>query len=357
MSARYLPLNPRLIEEASTWLIELSEDDADVGTRKQFAQWLRTSPEHIRAFLKVSATWEHARAIGKNSAEDTDLLVAQALAEDNIVRLSAATQVAAVERGTSRRRIRLFGFAALILIALAVPSVWFYLWSGTYSTGMGEQRSIVLSDGSTVDLNTRSRIRVRFTGSQRRVDLLKGQALFQVAHDAARPFVVRSDTAQVRAVGTQFDVYRARSGTTVTVLEGRVAVVDTRAQVRAPSEKSFAASESGESADGNAIFVAAGEQLTIGSKAPARPVVAATGSDMPWRQRRLEFHATPLASVVEEYNRYHERHLRIDDAALEQLPISGVFSATDSASLIAFLREQPHVIVRESGPEIEIALE
>lgn len=355
MPTLHAPASPRIVEEASLWLVELNEGNADLATRKAFAAWLRTSPEHIRVFLKVSATWEDAALIGKNEGAG-ERLVELALAGDNVVSLGTVSPLVQAESNASGRSFRALAIAASLLIALAVPALWFYVWSGTYSTDVGEQRSIALSDGSTVDLNTQSRIRVRFTGAQRRIDLLEGQALFQVAPDASRPFVVRSDATDVRAVGTQFDVYRTRDGTVVTVLEGRVAVLDSRAQARVPDNQSHAPSGAGGPAADGAIFVAAGEQVTVGDRAPVHAAPAEAQSDMPWRQRRLMFRATPLARVVEEYNRYHERQLRIRDAELEQVPISGAFSATDSASLIAFLREQPNIAIRERGSEIDLVL-
>jgi len=96
--------------------------------------------------------------------------------------------------------------------------------SGPLCDDVGEQRSIALADGSIIDLNARSRIRVRLSKDERDVELLQGQALFHVAKDNSRPFVVRSDTTVVRAVGTEFDVYRKKNGTVITVLEGRVVV-------------------------------------------------------------------------------------------------------------------------------------
>src|SRR5205823_2531257 len=86
------------------------------------------------------------------------------------------------------------------------------------------ERSIALPDGSLIELNARSSVRVRFTSNERAVELFEGQALFRVAKDPARPFIVSSDGKRVRAVGTQFDVYRKKASTTVTVLEGRVTV-------------------------------------------------------------------------------------------------------------------------------------
>jgi transmembrane sensor len=94
-----------------------------------------------------------------------------------------------------------------------------------YATTFGEQRSITLDDGSVVDINSHSKIRVRYSATERDVELLEGQALFRVAKNASRPFWVSSATTRVRAVGTEFDVYKRRSGTVVSVIEGRVAVL------------------------------------------------------------------------------------------------------------------------------------
>src|SRR4029077_9414852 len=118
------------------------------------------------------------------------------------------------------RRFRRPFFAAAHAFAVVIGgAVW---WQAhrypLYSTDIGERRSITLADGSTVDLNARSQLRVEFSKSERRVELLDGQALFQVAKDKQRPFIVHSGDATVRAVGTQFDVYRKDSGTTITVL-------------------------------------------------------------------------------------------------------------------------------------------
>ena len=115
-----------------------------------------------------------------------------------------------------------------MLVLVIAGAIW---WQAEhfpiYATEIGERRSITLADGSTVDLNARSRVRIEFSKKERRVDLLDGQALFQVTKDKNRPFIVSSGDATVRAVGTQFDVYRRTNSTTVTVLEGRVAVYST----------------------------------------------------------------------------------------------------------------------------------
>src|SRR5205807_1325966 len=93
-----------------------------------------------------------------------------------------------------------------------------------YATAIGEQRSVVLKDGSMIQLNSRSRVEVRYTDHDRKIALKEGQALFTVARDTQRPFLVSAGDTAVRAVGTQFDVNRLETEIVVTVLEGKVAV-------------------------------------------------------------------------------------------------------------------------------------
>jgi transmembrane sensor len=270
-----------------------------------------------------------------------------------------------------------------------------------YVTRIGEQKLIHLADGSTLELNSRSRVRVHFSDAERDVDLLEGQALFRVAKDHARPFIVRSDATLVRAVGTQFDVYRKVSGTTVTVVEGRVAILpaglsrETSLQVtpepiRSPgvtSTPSSSAPHSSHSSQGlgaalttsgphtqqasnadlfpgsadaegeHAIFLSAGEQVTVTAAAPPQPTPANVAAATAWTQHRLVFNGTPLTDVAQEFNRYNIRQLAVSNVELEQFHVSGVFSSTDPTSLLRFLRAQRGIRVVETDMEIRISKE
>ena len=166
------------------------------------------------------------------------------------------------------------------------------------------------------------------------VDLLEGQALFHVAKNPTRPFLVSSATTQVRAVGTEFDVYQKRGGTVVSVVEGRVAVL-----LRSDAP----------------IFLAAGEQVLVTTTAMQKadhPNIAIATS---WTQRQLEFESASLSEVAEEFNRYNERQLIIEDPTLYDFHISGIFSSSDPASLVRFLRERPGVRVTETASEIRVS--
>ena len=167
--------------------------------------------------------------------------------------------------------------------------------------------------------------------------LLEGQALFRVAKDAQRPFVVRAGDAEVRAVGTAFDVYRKVSETVVTVVEGRVETYD----------------DSGRSGE-KAIVLSAGERLAVVPHTVTKPTRADPSVATAWLQKRLIFEETPLNEVAEEFNRYNRRPLSIEDRDLRMLKISGVYSSTDPASLINFLRSQSSIQVVETDKNVRI---
>src|SRR5205814_1675147 len=141
----------------------------------------------------------------------------------------------------------------------------------------GEQRTIQLADGSTVELNARSKVHVHLTDQRRDVTLIEGQALFRVAKDSRRPFVVRAGDAEVRAVGTEFDVYKKQSETVVTVVEGRVETYD-----------------ESDGAGAAAIVLSAGEQLTVLPHSRPKPTRTDTVVATAWVQKRLMFEETPL---------------------------------------------------------------
>ena len=375
-------MNTQIYEEASDWLVKHRTSELDHTDKVAFDSWLRMSPQHVRAYLEMSEIWEDASSLDSEQIAGVDELIARAQGEDNVVSLGGGASVRAgggagsgggsdggcvgrgsggldgdgvgadadvlsgqgavcaapdVERGAARRFHLRELLAASIVIACVGGAVFAWLnRAPVYSTGVGEQRSLTLADGSTVTLDTRTRIRVRFSAGERDIDLLEGRALFRVAKHDRQPFVVQSDRAAARAVGTEFDVYRRTAGVTVTVLEGRVAV--TSGQRRA-----------------DAVVVPAGEQVAIlGSAGVTPPAAADVAAATAWTQRRLIFESAPLAAVVEEFNRYNTQRMVVGDPRLSALHVSGVFSSTDPALLVQFLRMQAEISVRERDEEIDI---
>lgn len=328
-------MNKEIVNQAAEWFVELNEGEADKSARQQFDAWLRQSPEHVRAYLRMLPIWEEGSRLDAQASDDPEAIIAWARAGDNVVPLDAGREESPANLSSTSNPVswrRKLSLAIAASVAVAILGTWLYSQLNTYSTGIGEQRLIALADGSKVELNSRSRIHVRFSGDGRDVDLLEGQALFRVAHDKTRPFIVHSADTKIRAVGTQFDVYRKPSGTVVTVLEGRVAVRNS--------------------------LLTAGEQITVSSDTPhvapepkRTDVAAATA----WTQQHLVFSKTPLTAVAEEFNRYNTRQLVIKDDGLETFNVSGTFSSTDPTSLVRFLRAQPGIQVTETRSEIHIA--
>jgi transmembrane sensor len=369
-------LNKQIYEEGAEWLVELRVGYVDAATRERLDAWFRESPHHIRAFLELSSIWEDGGDPDLDRAHTTEALIARARAATNVIPLErhAETPVRPSVAGKPTTQSRSGKPESLVtrsswrsLLAASVASAcmvggglgfWFWRnWEPIYSTRVGEEKSIQLTDGSTLELNSRSRIRVRFSAHEREVDLVEGQALFHVAKDAARPFIVHSDAAQIRAVGTQFDVYRKASGTTVTVVEGRVAVLPTahdaasavRPQNQSPPEAQL-------TGGAGAVILAAGEQLTVAPlAAAAKPTKADVTAATAWTQHQLVFDSTPLSDVAQEFNRYNVRQLIVNDAGLTDFHVTGVFSSTDPSSLLRFLRAQRGISVEETDREIRIS--
>jgi transmembrane sensor len=367
-----LRINRQILDEASAWFVDFRVGDVDQYARERFDEWLRQSPEHIRAYMEIAKTYVELPALSPHRKVDVGELIACARTEGNVVpfeqtahpsepRSSAAPAnipPCPQRRGATfwTRKRSLAASVAVIALAGSLLA-WFALYHyPTYTTQIGERRSIKLTDGSTIDLNARSQIRIKFSATERDVELLEGQALFEVAKDKARPFIVRSGDAWVRAVGTQFDVNRKATATVVTVIEGRVAVVMDDAG-RSPTGRQNAdivAPLGAHAVSFEPTLLSAGEQVTVTAHAVSvakhTDIAAATA----WTRQRLIFEGSALNDVVDEFNRYNQRQLVIGDPELEDFHVSGVYSSTDPASLIRFLRAQPGIQVIETNEAVHI---
>ena len=329
--------------EAAEWLVALSDTECTREEREEFIAWLRRSNLHVEEFLRISeltGNLAHYRFWPDDSVAD---LIASARAADRegVARIGTSTSptIQSPEPSNSstrgRWRISLALAASLAIVSLAVGVIagMFDWGSKTYATNAGEMRSIALEDGSVVELNTRSRLRARFTANERRLQLLAGEAIFNVAKNPRRPFRVFAGSTEIVAVGTQFNVDAHDSRTVVTVLEGRVRVTnstDIPAQGAGPMELNR------------------GEQAVIAKHQPPKRISAAdTAKATAWTERRLFFEGTTLADVATEFARYNDRIIRINDQVLAARRITGVFNATDQATFVEFLRTHSDVRVRE----------
>jgi transmembrane sensor len=354
-------IKPEAAAEAAAWFTEFRTEDVTPGTRARFDDWLRQSPQHIEAYIDIAAGWAELPTADPEGRIDMQAVVARARAshDENVVPLGRADKPGL--RSNPRTRLRALAASLAMISILSGAIAWVWLSRAhTYSTGIGEQRTLVLADGSTVILDALTTVRVRFSKTARAVDLVKGQAYFHDTYEPGRPFVVQSDEATIRAIGTQFDVHRQQDGMVVTVVEGKVAVAQP-SQAAAPGPDAGLSSIAAERASLHPpslanVFVSAGEQVTLTAQLIRQPERVDVSAATAWVQKRLVFDNTPLEEVAAQFNLYSSRRLVIVDPALRSVGISGVYSSADPVSLVGFLRAQPALLVTETDDEIRVSL-
>jgi transmembrane sensor len=349
-----------LAHQASEWVTRLRRR-ATPAELASFAEWVKTSPRHMRDFLLMSAIERELHHIDASRRYGAHELTDEA--PSNVMPLQNASADAATGRarqdGSSRgralwthRAVRVAGWAALAgAVALGVWQPGVLSGWKSYATATGEQRAIELEDGSIVQLNTRSRIEVRISGERRDIRLLAGEALFKVHRDPSRSFRVYTPDAAIQALGTQFNVYQRPDGTTVVVLEGKVGISPGKGGARgeerqAPAEK--------ERVRAPATPLGAGEKAHIDAQGTIRRELSSDpASAVVWQQRRLVFQATPLSEITREFNRYNAApKFRLDGEAVRARHYTGVFDADDPESLLELLQAEPGLTVTRSGEEI-----
>jgi transmembrane sensor len=278
---------------------------------------------------------------------------------------SAADRAGSASRVTqpphTPRRRWIAGVALAATVAALGLFLTFFFSAQVIETGRAERRSVTLADGSVVQVDPESRLRIRLQKRQRDVSLERGRALFRVAKDPARPFVVRAETTQVRAVGTQFGVEQAREGIVVTVAEGKVAVLPREPASANVGNGGSAVPPAGHPATGRdsdaEVLLTAGQQVIVPRRGPAKAVRAVdTDRELAWVAGRLVFDNESVADVVEEFNRYNVVQLHVASPGLAQRSVSGVFDASEPESFIGFMQSVAPVNVRRAGQDITIAL-
>jgi len=292
--------------EAADWYARLRAENVTELDAVRFRAWIAADSERRREFEQIDAFWDNLDAIEKSPEV---LRERAAIARRRALSAWPATVPSATRRRYKRKGV--WAAAAAVLLVVGASLLVQRQSTDRYVTTVGEQRSVPLADGSVVTLNTATEIRLHFSAGRRGVELVSGQANFEVAKDAGRPFVVTVGGSEVRAVGTQFDVYKSADKVTVTLIEGKVAITE------APVEAGASALE---------VNLAAGEQLSYEMKTGA---VRRANADIPrvsaWRTRKLDFSDTPLTDAIAEANRYSRVQIQLNAPELQSARISGTF--------------------------------
>lgn len=317
------PEDERAEREAADWFAKLNTLSISTAALERFQDWRRI-PANDAAYERMEALWE----VGGRLKGDPDIQRGVARALNHRAPMQ---QVLGLWRRPIPRRTGAIALAAGLILAIGLSII--VVQSGQYRTGVGEQRLVTLADGTRLRLDTDSRVKVRLGDRERDVQLLRGRAFFDVAHDTSRPFIVHADGTAVRALGTRFDVRLAGEEVKVTLVEGSVEVT----QADAPK----------------AWRLNPGESLSP-REAQARPRRVDVAATTSWTSGRLTFRETPLAQAVAEVNRYSRQKVVIDGSRLQQVPISGVFDVGDTEAFVAAVADLFELTPQSQDGEIRL---
>lgn len=310
-------LHPR----AADWVARLQSPECTPADRAAFEDWLAESPAHVEAWLQAERL--HA--------------CAASLSGDDFLRAAArrARQGSASPARPRRWVQALSAMAAVLAVAVGIGAL---LPRGgeVHRTGLGEQRSFALQDGTQVVLDTDSELQVRFDRRQRHVALQRGRAQFEVGQDPRRPFLVQAGSSTIRDIGTTFQVTRRGDAVEVGLVEGIVEVSVPGGQLGVVQ-----------------VVLAPGERVAVGADGALQPVMALDAEfAAAWPRGELVFRDRRLDQLLDEMNRYGDVRLRLADPALGAMRVSGVFRIDGQRALVAALERGWSLRTERRGDEI-----
>ena len=290
---------------AAEWAVRLSDPACATDTRAAFEAWRAESFENEAAFERAHAAWERTerlRAFKPGLAKpDADLFAPEEAPRRAFDRRSPWTLMAAVAAISG-----VVGTGVLTATA-----------STAYATDIGERRVVVLADNSRIELNTDSKVVVRYRGGVREVKLVKGEALFEAAADK-RPFVVKARDSRIETTGGELSVRLGAENAAVTVRRGAVEV---EPDGKGPAKETK---------------IAAGPAMVYGpAGSHAQPLSdAEIERALAWRQGAIALNGQSLSQAVAEFNRYNRRKVRIADPSIADLRLAGYFQSTEPMAFV-----------------------
>jgi len=334
-----------LDEAALDWFVRRAGGPFEAADEAGFQTWLAADSAHRAAFARHQDDW---RALDALPADGLRTL-RQNLADDK----AAATAHAAPRPRAWWRELTAWApQAALAAVALMVSCGGYLAWNvwqqqalftQSFATARGQQLEVSLPEGSRLRLDTLTTAEVAIYRGRREVRLPQGQAMFQIAGDAARPFDVLAGPLRITVVGTRFSVrytpgMPGQAGVQVAVEEGRVRVA-----------------RAARSTSDTTVELLAGQQITSDMAGLLGAVSAVPAAGVaPWRESRVSFDDTPLDQALAEFGRYGPVHLSVADPAVAALRVTGTFDPRRPGNFARILPQVLPVRLREQGDEAEI---
>ncbi|KAK0341144.1 hypothetical protein LTR94_027636, partial [Friedmanniomyces endolithicus] len=323
--------SPSLLEQASAWAVQLAGDEASEADFLALEAWIAQSPEHAKAYTE-------AEGLLAALAEDPAALDAALKASAPAAQLVSPSPRRRRPSSGARPSRRLWIASAAALAACAVGAVILVPSmigvTETYVTETGEQRTIALSDGSTIVMNGGSRLSVRLTARERRVEMASAEAAFDVARDARRPFRITVGQSQVQVLGTAFDVRRSAQATRVSVTRGLVEVSDLQDETRR-------------------VRLSAGQSVDRADADGRLDVTTASPEAAGWRTGRLIYDDRPLREVIEDLNRAYQKPIATV-GPVGDLRFTGVLALDDQAAVVRRLQTFLPVVAVPTDAAIEL---
>lgn len=324
---------------AADWDVRLRNPGCTDDDRAAFKAWCAEDPEHVAAFQALQASVNALRAAAHRP-------------ELRALRDSALSQRGAMMRRAGAAAAVLFVTGVIALPTLLdnsgapAPAGLQMAEADTtlhYATGIGQRSGITLDDGSVVTLNTDSAMDVAYGADQRQITLVRGQALFEVAKEADRPFVVVAGGQKVVALGTTFDVRLNGDEVEVTLVEGRIEVAGAEVRRDRPRQPQ--------------VLLEVGERLVV-TAADAAPVVTRIDTDKAtlWREGYITFDDTPLTDAIREMNRYSNTRIVAEDPAISELRVNGMFRSGQQGRFTEALEEYFPIEARREGNVIVLKM-
>lgn len=312
-------------QQARHWVVRLASGEMTEAERTRLRQWLNADVRNRAAFKRERAFWQSLEPLREAFQYEDTAPAHHSAGPPRILKSRPAVGAGRPLNGSSvmmrsARRMNRIAAAGLIAAGLAFLMVWTQFGgfrAGDHWTRVGEHREVILPDGSTAHLNTASAINVRYSDDVRRIELLQGEAFFDVKPDPDAPFQVAMQNKIVEAVGTSFAVHREGEGFTVTVNTGEVAVHDSPGENPAHSR-----TESSQS-----VHLKAGEQIDYSPDSVMNPIRSVKlDSALAWRRGKIVIADLPFMQAIEKLDRYHPGRIVVLGKVPGQRTVSGVFN-------------------------------